>query len=61
MNRPRRRSNSNIGSAKFETKSKFEVNEPEPVFEEERHGPLPEDLKNATPDTVTVGEAAART
>ncbi|KAI5462580.1 hypothetical protein BGZ63DRAFT_218297 [Mariannaea sp. PMI_226] len=39
----RRRSNSSSFSHMTEFKTKFEVNEPEPVFEESLHGPNEED------------------
>ncbi|KAH7326282.1 hypothetical protein B0I35DRAFT_422325 [Stachybotrys elegans] len=40
----RRRSNSSSFSHHTaDLKTKFEINEPEPVFEEELHGPLPEE------------------
>ncbi|PHH58901.1 hypothetical protein CDD81_4165 [Ophiocordyceps australis] len=40
----RRRSNSSSISHHTDFKTKFEVNEPEPVFEEALHGPLGDDL-----------------
>ena len=40
----RRRSNSSSGAQGIGNfKTKFDVNEPEPVFEEDVHGPQPED------------------
>ncbi|KAI2623805.1 hypothetical protein GGS21DRAFT_334021 [Xylaria nigripes] len=54
FNNARRRSNS---SSYFnhanDFKTKFEVNEPEPVFEESIHGPLAEDDHNALSKTET--------
>ncbi|KAK7612583.1 hypothetical protein JOL62DRAFT_569217 [Phyllosticta paracitricarpa] len=43
MSNPRRRSNSNTLHNMRDIKTKFETVEPEPVFEEEIHGPLAED------------------
>jgi hypothetical protein len=44
MNNARRRSNSSTNAATVKTfKTKFETIEPEPVFEEELHGPRPGD------------------
>lgn len=41
---PRRRSNSSSFSHSAKTfKTKFEINEPEPVFDESLHGPLAEE------------------
>jgi hypothetical protein len=41
MNNPRRRSNSSSNTHSLkDLKTKFETIEPEPVFEEELHGPL---------------------
>ncbi|KAF3936464.1 hypothetical protein ABW19_dt0207333 [Dactylella cylindrospora] len=61
MTRVRRRSNS-FHNSKWEMKSKFEVNEEEPFFDEDRHGPLPEDRvqnssssSEATPDSAAAG------
>lgn len=57
----RRRSNSNT-QALSDFKTKFETNEPDPVFEEELHGPIPgesEDSltleKESTTDSSTLG------
>jgi len=58
MTRPRRRSNS-FHVAKFDFKNKFEVNDEEPFFEDERHGPLPEDrVKNSDDDAITDSASA---
>jgi len=57
INRARRRSNSNNGSARFEIKSKFEINEPEPVFEEDKHGPI----VDRDDDGETLSEVASTT
>lgn len=43
MNNPRRRSNSSTHNVK-DFKTKFETIEPEPVFEEELHGPTGTEL-----------------
>ncbi|KAI9785116.1 MAG: hypothetical protein M1835_003394 [Candelina submexicana] len=54
MNNPRRRSNSSShGHAMKDFKTKFETMDPEPVFEEELHGPPAEDeeLKLAKEDS----------
>ncbi|KAF2013719.1 hypothetical protein BU24DRAFT_244638 [Aaosphaeria arxii CBS 175.79] len=51
MNNPRRRSNSSTHQIK-DFKTKFETIEPEPVFEEELHGPMGADLdKQSTAST----------
>ncbi|KAF2005000.1 hypothetical protein P154DRAFT_543084 [Amniculicola lignicola CBS 123094] len=47
MNHPRRRSNSNTHTLK-DFKTKFETVEPEVVFEEDVHGPMPELDKQST-------------
>jgi hypothetical protein len=44
----RRRSNSSSFSHITDFKTKFEVNEPEPVFEESLHGPEEEDHEDLT-------------
>jgi hypothetical protein len=44
MNNPRRRSNSSTHVGK-DFKTKFETIEPEPVFEEELHGPMGDELE----------------
>ncbi|KAF1811087.1 hypothetical protein P152DRAFT_475134 [Eremomyces bilateralis CBS 781.70] len=60
MTNPRRRSNSSTHSHHLDHfKTKFETVEPEPVFEEEIHGPLAEDgadLQKA--DTESSGDSA---
>lgn len=60
MNNPRRRSNSSTYTAK-DFKTKFETVEPEPVFEEELHGPLgPElDKESTTSSNKSVEEEDA--
>ncbi|KAF2117847.1 hypothetical protein BDV96DRAFT_611494 [Lophiotrema nucula] len=51
MNNPRRRSNSSTHQLK-DFKTKFETVEPEPVFEEELHGPMGGELdKQSTTST----------
>jgi len=48
MTKPRRRSNSFSAAPGHNTiKTKFETVEPEPVFEEELHGPLTDDYEGA--------------
>jgi len=59
MTRARRRSNSSHGNQKFELKSKFEVNEPEPVFEEGRHGPLVDRDEDGEARSETTTDSAA--
>ncbi|KFA46337.1 hypothetical protein S40293_06970 [Stachybotrys chartarum IBT 40293] len=56
----RRRSNSSSFSHHIsDLKSKFEVNEPEPVFEESLHGPLDEDVDDLIKtDTSESGRSA---
>ena len=55
----RRRSNSTSHSTDpSHFKTKFEVNEPEPVFEEELHGPLPEDLTKVETSSSNGSSAA---
>ncbi|KAK6510035.1 hypothetical protein TWF481_004748 [Arthrobotrys musiformis] len=41
MTRPRRYSNTSPTNTHFGLKSKFEAHEEDPLFDEERHGPLP--------------------
>jgi len=49
MNNARRRSNSSTHATSLGTfKTKFEQIEPEPVFEEELHGPLGDELDKAS-------------
>jgi len=49
MNNARRRSNSSTHATSLGTfKTKFEHVEPEPVFEEELHGPLGDELDKAS-------------
>jgi hypothetical protein len=48
MSNARRRSNSSTNASALKTfKTKFETIEPEPVFEEEIHGPRPGDADEA--------------
>ncbi|KAI1105096.1 hypothetical protein F4804DRAFT_153015 [Jackrogersella minutella] len=54
----RRRSNSSGYSNFNDFKTKFEFNEPEPVFEESIHGPEPED-ENALTKTETSSSAGS--
>lgn len=46
FNHPRRRSNSNTTNAR-DFRTKFDVNEPEPVFEESVHGPVEDEAMGA--------------
>lgn len=61
MNNPRRRSNSSShGHAIKDFKTKFETVEPEPVFEEELHGPPAEEeelklVKEDSEDSTSAG------
>lgn len=57
----RRRSNSSTYSTHLKDfKTKFEINEPEPVFEESIHGPEPEDdnLLSKTETSSSAGSSA---
>ncbi|PHH50415.1 hypothetical protein CFIMG_004517RA [Ceratocystis fimbriata CBS 114723] len=56
----RRRSNSSSFSNTVRSfKTKFDVNEPEPVFEEELHGPLAEDETNPLSKSTDAEESAS--
>ena len=56
MTNPRRRSNSFSAAHTKDFKTKFEHIEPDPVFEEELHGPTAEDL--AELETASTAESS---
>lgn len=60
MANARRRSNSSsFGNNLHDFKTKFDVNEPEPVFEESLHGPEEEMAKTETSSSISVEDEKA--
>ncbi|KAK6351769.1 hypothetical protein TWF718_004915 [Orbilia javanica] len=59
MTRPRRYSNTSPTHTHFGLKSKFEAHEEDPLFDEERHGPVPEEHITTTAATVNGNGTAA--
>lgn len=60
LTNPRRRSNSSSHAGSLKTfKTKFETIEPEPVFEEELHGPRPGDLDETDLEKTSTGSTGS--
>ncbi|KAI9851479.1 MAG: hypothetical protein M1838_003554 [Thelocarpon superellum] len=61
LTNPRRRSNSSSHGPGFNFTTKFETHEPEPVFEEEIHGPVYQDASIGEPlDKEETADSASR-